>query len=87
MKSAEKLFAAKKAAAEEARQKYLNALQIVSGVPVASWRGFDVDQFFFGASADRSARFWPAISPESFRASIARARNSEKTSEPSTRPT
>jgi hypothetical protein len=55
MKSAEKLLAAKKAAAEEARQQYLNALQFVSGVPVASWRGFDVDQFFFGASADRSA--------------------------------
>ena len=49
MKSAEQTFAAKKAAAEEANQNYLNALQVATGVPVASWRGFDVNQFFFGA--------------------------------------
>ena len=55
MKSAEKTLSEKKAAAEEARQAYLGALQAVTGVPVASWRGFDVNQFFFGASVDRSA--------------------------------
>jgi hypothetical protein len=55
LKGAEKTLSEKKSAAEEARQAYLGALQAVTGVPVASWRGFDVNQFFFGASADRSA--------------------------------
>jgi hypothetical protein len=55
MKSAEETLAAKKVAAEDARQAYLGALENATGVPVTSWRGFDVDQFFFGASADRSA--------------------------------
>jgi hypothetical protein len=48
--------AEKTAAYAKAKDTYLGALEAASGLPVSSWRGFDVDAFFFGASADRSAR-------------------------------
>jgi hypothetical protein len=53
-KDAEKAMDAASAAYEEARRDYLHGLEKVSGVPVASWRGFNIEDFFYGKAEDRS---------------------------------
>ncbi|MGH7616957.1 MAG: DUF4157 domain-containing protein [Gemmatimonadaceae bacterium] len=51
---ATKAFKTADSAYDAAKHDYLAGLEKTSGVPVSSWRGFDVDEFFYGAAKTRS---------------------------------
>ncbi|WP_139176901.1 eCIS core domain-containing protein [Nitrosospira multiformis] len=73
LKNAAKTMESASDAYNKARQNYLNGLQDVSGLPVASWRGFNINQFFFGKSAERSKNLLHAYIEQTLR-DLTRAR-------------
>ena len=73
VKEARKLFEEADQIYVDARVAYLTALQKASGIPVPSWRGLDVEKFFYGSSADRSYHLLSAYIWQTLR-DVARAR-------------